>query len=1197
MDTRDSDHDPARPEATAPEGTTETAPRRFAIVAVHGVAYHPPGETARLVADLLLRPEHTPASVVYSPYDEATVRIPVTAIAVPPAPSDEESRFPKGSRFDERSSYVRSRQAEEPPAVASDGSDRDAFGFMRSLLRHYQPRNDDKVYETQRLRSTRTQDGDDVEVHVHEMYWSDLSRLGTGALRILGELFQLLFHLASLGRQTADFAWIAHAGHDRSRPWWCSLQFCVTWAARMLTLPIPILNMLLLAVVLMPLPGYFLSKVVDPASVAIAAVIAAAATVFVLSCFRRVLWLLWLLLPPIAMAATGFLANLAIQPFPMKYLPFGGFQLLALESCAALAAAVAWLILAFDRARPGVASIGAWLGAVTFLFGVLPQVLMASNSWTGILLAAIKVVEIIFLFLLVAWFFMVTFTWLAAACAMIAVLLSPNSDSAEHSRSVRAAGTSCVALSVPALLSLVTALVLYRALSRSGAYVFPEGLDYYPSWVLVDYFDFKVEMPAIDFLNNLIVASATPAFVVSLIMLATAVVMIIWALLPAALSDARPPASSAVRSDALGNWLCNGYRLLNWVGVMFFLAFPVVLTIGSVVQLTNRRYGFLRADTSTPYVLEAMAAVVVGAVGGLLAFGGQLERFALGFRPFLNIVLDVDNYLREYPRDNNPRSRICCRFASLLRYLSEWRDPRDQGGYEGLIIIAHSQGTVISVELLRFLQHFPEARDTALDRYGKDIPVALFTMGCPLRQLYGWRFPHLFAWARHEDPAAWTPGNPAFIPNDRMPDPSKLGVECWVNAFRSGDYIGRHLWRSDDCNYQYTPTVSEDSKGQRREFCIGAGGHIHYFDDTAPEIAAELDRLIAKMAGLQLPDAVKGLEVLEQEEEALKQSILHTSEQLLDETQRPVRRDQHPKQHACVEAQFVVADDLPDALRVGIFSQPGHGYDAVIRFSNGREFDDTHSDIHGMAIKLLGVPGKKMLEHEADATTQDFVLIDYPVFFIRNLTDYAPFSRLVLDLKGLPRFYVVARLGWFFFARGQWQQFRILMRSRGKRISNPLTTRYWSTTPYRFGKHEAVKYSARPHGEPTASPVARGPDYLREAMVVALGEGREASFDFLIQLQEDPRLQPIEDPTVEWATEWIKVATIRIPAQSIDESISCEECENLSFTPWHSLPEHRPLGGINRVRRLVYERLSARRHDLNKAPTGEPQSLETSDTP
>ena len=52
-----------------------------------------------------------------------------------------------------------------------------------------------------------------------------------------------------------------------------------------------------------------------------------------------------------------------------------------------------------------------------------------------------------------------------------------------------------------------------------------------------------------------------------------------------------------------------------------------------------------------------------------------------------------------------------------------------------------------------------------------------------------------------------------------------------------------------------------------------------------------------------------------------------------------------------------------------------------------------------MAIKLLGVPGEKLLEDEKDATTQDFVLIDNPVFFIRNVADYVPFMEDFRNLK------------------------------------------------------------------------------------------------------------------------------------------------------------------------------------------------------
>jgi hypothetical protein len=81
---------------------------------------------------------------------------------------------------------------------------------------------------------------------------------------------------------------------------------------------------------------------------------------------------------------------------------------------------------------------------------------------------------------------------------------------------------------------------------------------------------------------------------------------------------------------------------------------------------------------------------------------------------------------------------------------------------------------------------------------------------------------------------------------------------------------------------------------------------------------------------------------------------------------------------------------------------------------------------------------------------------------------------------------------------------------------------------------------------------------------------------------------------VEWdepASPFVRVARIRIPPQVFDSPRQMEYAEHLSFTPWHSLPEHRPIGGVNRIRRIVYEQLSALRHDANGAPRREPTSF------
>jgi len=254
-------------------------------------------------------------------------------------------------------------------------------------------------------------------------------------------------------------------------------------------------------------------------------------------------------------------------------------------------------------------------------------------------------------------------------------------------------------------------------------------------------------------------------------------------------------------------------------------------------------------------ILTRAAALLVPAAAGLLVFGGRLKRLALGFRNLVDVLLDVDNYLRTQPLDATPRARICARFASLLRYV--YAQP-----YTSFVVVAHSQGTAIAGDLLRFITAAKlEEMDAALGARG-DRPIRFFTMGSPLRQLYGLRFPHLYRWTRHELTDQWTNRDSKIDPS-AVPDPAALNVALWVNAYRSGDYVGRYLWRPDRCGFAYDTVAgpidqpwSVDKYADalasvtgdpvtRREFCIGAGAHTHYWDRTAPQIAVQLDRLIA----------------------------------------------------------------------------------------------------------------------------------------------------------------------------------------------------------------------------------------------------------------------------------------------------------------------------------------------------------------
>lgn len=299
-----------------------------------------------------------------------------------------------------------------------------------------------------------------------------------------------------------------------------------------------------------------------------------------------------------------------------------------------------------------------------------------------------------------------------------------------------------------------------------------------------------------------------------------------------------------------------------------------------------------------------------------------------------------------------------------------------------------------------------------------------------------------------------------------------------------------------------------------------------------------------------------------------------------------MRRDAHPKMHGVVRAEFIVQPNLPEDLRVGLFRQPAT-YRAWIRFSNsdGSINPDSKGDIRGMAIKLMGVLGDKLLESEQAAQTQDFILISTNVFVTKDAQD---FDHLIKAVTGSWRQKVV------FFATHP-RVITNLFKSMVK-FANPLQIRYWSTTPYLFGAH-AVKYSAIPQGE-CNDRIPSNPDdnFLHHAMVKQLATA-DAYFDFTVQFQTDAGEMPIEDAGKEWQesfSPFLKVATIRIPKQNFASTQHVEFGENLSFTPWHSLPEHRPLGGINRSRKLVYETISRFRHKYNNVARQEPTSWDIS---
>jgi hypothetical protein len=94
---------------------------------------------------------------------------------------------------------------------------------------------------------------------------------------------------------------------------------------------------------------------------------------------------------------------------------------------------------------------------------------------------------------------------------------------------------------------------------------------------------------------------------------------------------------------------------------------------------------------------------------------------------------------------------------------------------------------------------------------------------------------------------------------------------------------------------------------------------------------------------------------------------------------RKAERGANAKTYGVVRAEFRVLAGLPEHLAKGIFSEP-KTHRAWIRLADTGSVitpNPDHVGAVGMGIKVMGVPGPKLLDYEIH--TQDFMVIGVPV--------------------------------------------------------------------------------------------------------------------------------------------------------------------------------------------------------------------------
>ena len=274
----------------------------------------------------------------------------------------------------------------------------------------------------------------------------------------------------------------------------------------------------------------------------------------------------------------------------------------------------------------------------------------------------------------------------------------------------------------------------------------------------------------------------------------------------------------------------------------------------------------------------------------------------------------------------------------------------------------------------------------------------------------------------------------------------------------------------------------------------------------------------------------------------------------------------HRKQITAASGFLQVLDDLPDFARQGLFARPAT-YDVRVRLSNGG-FDrapDRAPDIRGFAIRVLGVEGDSALGN-GPARSQDFTLINQEAFAFPKSDEFVDFALAAATGGGALLKFLIRRYGLL----GGPARLLKLVKSVGKPFGGFATETLFSAVPIACGPY-AVRVRLVPAGaNGVAAPDAKadwGADFSARLA------RHHLHWDLQLQPYVSEALTPIENASVNWPTPYTTVARLNLPRQDTRSARGQElaaEAEAGVFDPWQAMAEHRPLGDVQRARKVVY---------------------------
>lgn len=254
---------------------------------------------------------------------------------------------------------------------------------------------------------------------------------------------------------------------------------------------------------------------------------------------------------------------------------------------------------------------------------------------------------------------------------------------------------------------------------------------------------------------------------------------------------------------------------------------------------------------------------------------------------------------------------------------------------------------------------------------------------------------------------------------------------------------------------------------------------------------------------------------------------------------------------------------VPADLAVHHF-HPGALLPAIIRLSNASHVPQTDNapDLRGLSVRLALPYGIK----------HDMVFANFPTSLTRNAEQFFQFSMAQSTDQELLFAKLVERLG-----SRESRRIAMYLKSCFRLCSSLAREHFWSGSAFLWGDRP-VRVELRPTGS-LESPCGTQPtngDTLRIEFAQRLA-CNEIRFRLALQRYVDEKHTPIEDAAYDWkqsVASPIEIGTLTIPQQDIlgTEGIKVlSQIDKLAFSPWNAPEKFRPLGSLNRLRRIAYE--------------------------